>query len=486
MCAKPVTKLTKIIPIPSADERHSYPVNALPSLIRNAVLSYQEYGQQPLPLIACSALANVSLACQSAANVMRDDLLTSPISLYFLVIAASGERKTAADKAFGQAIRKWEQKTRSELLPKVKKAQTKHQAWKVTKHALLAKIKNAVTDKERESLEKKLIKVVDSEPVVPLIPTLFFEDATQEALTEQLANGWPSVSLWSDEGGIVLGGQGMKNNTTKFVATLNGLWDGKSFNIHRKTSSSFTVSHRRLTINLMLQPLILQQLLSRGSEVSRDSGFLARNLIAYPESSMGIRYYKEPPSLDSLKAYEQRLTECLELSISLDKMGCESIPALRFSPAAKEVWTVFFNKIEAGLTNPKQWLLIKDFASKSAENVARLAALFHLFEGKKGDISSNTLENAIQIIEWHLWETRRLFGTTLLTATQQDAMQLIQWLKDKKMQHASSRYLQQYSALRDKKKLDNAIEYLSANRYIVVKKTKRKTEIFITPAILNS
>ncbi|HHJ0484123.1 TPA: hypothetical protein ACQDQH_003343, partial [Legionella pneumophila] len=37
-----------------------YPVEALPSIVRKAVVDYQQYGQQPLPLIACSALANMS------------------------------------------------------------------------------------------------------------------------------------------------------------------------------------------------------------------------------------------------------------------------------------------------------------------------------------------------------------------------------------------------------------------------------------------
>ena len=67
-----------------------YPVDALPSLIHQAVSVYQQYGQQPLPLVASSALANISLACQSLANVARDRYLTSPISLFFLSVAASG------------------------------------------------------------------------------------------------------------------------------------------------------------------------------------------------------------------------------------------------------------------------------------------------------------------------------------------------------------------------------------------------------------
>lgn len=82
-----------------------YPINALPGVINQAVAAYQQYGQQPLPLVACSALANISLACQSLANVARDRYLTSPVSLFFLSVAASGERKSAADNVFSKPTR---------------------------------------------------------------------------------------------------------------------------------------------------------------------------------------------------------------------------------------------------------------------------------------------------------------------------------------------------------------------------------------------
>ena len=89
-------------PIPlineAESEDHPYPIEALPSIVRNAVITYQQYGQQPLPLIACSALANVSLACQTLANVARDSLLISPVSLYFITVASSGEREMMKGK----------------------------------------------------------------------------------------------------------------------------------------------------------------------------------------------------------------------------------------------------------------------------------------------------------------------------------------------------------------------------------------------------
>ena len=79
--------------LPALEPETQYPIDALPPMLRNAVTSYQHYGQQPVALVACSALANLSLACQALANVARDRYLVSPISLYFLVVAQSGERK---------------------------------------------------------------------------------------------------------------------------------------------------------------------------------------------------------------------------------------------------------------------------------------------------------------------------------------------------------------------------------------------------------
>jgi len=64
----------------------SYPIDSLPSLLQKTVSAYQRYGQQPTALVASGALANLSLCCQALGNVARDRYLTSPTSLYFLVV----------------------------------------------------------------------------------------------------------------------------------------------------------------------------------------------------------------------------------------------------------------------------------------------------------------------------------------------------------------------------------------------------------------
>lgn len=476
------------IPLLGSNEStaHPYPVGCLPSLIRDAVLAYQQYGQQPLPLIACSALANVSLACQALANVARDHYLVSPISLYFLVIAGSGERKSAADHIFSNAIRQWELKTREKLAPQIRIARTLHQAWVAEKEGLLAQIRRSgLTGENTEALKQKFVEIMQQEPIIPLLPVLFFEDATQEALTSHMAHGWPSASLWSDEGGIVLAGHGMQNNTTKFVALLNRLWDGKAFITHRKTSQSFTVANRRLTVSLMLQPLILQQMLAKNGGVSRQSGFLARSLLAYPVSAMGTRYYQEPPAnLDALPYFHQRLTECLDTSLALDLKGCHETPSLLFSEPAKTIWVSFFNNVEMGLKKSSHWSSIKDFASKAAENAARLSALLHLFEGRESQMmSSECTERAIQIIHWHLLETRNLLDTQPQTYEHQDAIKLLNWIHEKALQETTPRYLQQYGPIREKPRRDKAIKTLIENHYFQESKVDGKTLLMVNPQV---
>ena len=205
-------KITWKEPIPIEDNLQfaPYPIGSLPKLIRDAVVSYQAYGQQPLPIIACSALANVSLACQTLANVARDQMLVSPISLNFLVAASSGERKSAADKVFGAGIRDWQTKVRAELAEKAAEQRLLHRIWQHQKEGLLKQIRRLAINGEATMMEEQqLHTLAANEPEILLLPELFFEDVTQEALVAQLANGWPSSSLWSDEGGIVLASHGM-------------------------------------------------------------------------------------------------------------------------------------------------------------------------------------------------------------------------------------------------------------------------------------
>ena len=266
-------------PIFSSDfDRTPYPVNHLPPLLQSAILEYQRYGQQPIELVATSALATCSLACQGLADVRRDKELVGPCSLSFLVVAESGERKTAADRRMTRVIKQWMALEKDANAAEVARASARRRAWEAERAGLESKIKSVAGDVEKiRPFETRLAELEQNPPAKFLLPDLFNEDVTPEALARHMAEGWPSSSLWSDEGGLVVGSHGMSEDSViRFLSLLNRLWDGNDFKRKRVSASSFEIVGRRFTCSLMLQEIVLHQLLGVGGGAARGTGTIAR------------------------------------------------------------------------------------------------------------------------------------------------------------------------------------------------------------------
>ena len=86
-----------------------YPLDALPHTIRAAVEEVQAFAKAPVPLVASSALAALSIAAQAYIDVKRAERLSGPVGLFLLTIADSGERKSTCDGFFTKAIREYEE-----------------------------------------------------------------------------------------------------------------------------------------------------------------------------------------------------------------------------------------------------------------------------------------------------------------------------------------------------------------------------------------
>jgi putative DNA primase/helicase len=73
-----------------------YPTDALPKLIRGAVMEVCGFVKAPVPLVAMSALAALSVAIQAHTDVQRAIKLEGPCGLFLCGIADSGERIAVA------------------------------------------------------------------------------------------------------------------------------------------------------------------------------------------------------------------------------------------------------------------------------------------------------------------------------------------------------------------------------------------------------
>jgi len=469
-----------------------YPLDALPAKIRAAVDEVAGFAKAPTPMIATSAIAALSLAIQPHVNIERAQGLHSPVSLYLMTIADSGERKSTIDGFFTKAIRDYEATQAEEAKPLIKDYTAKLSAWEAKCSGVRDKIRQDVKlGKSVAKFESDLHNLVHEKPEPPRFPRLTYADATPESLAIALAQKWPSAGVVSAEAGIVFGSHGMgADSITRNLAQLNQLWDGNILQIDRKTSDSFQVRGARVTMSLMIQEATLRSFYGKSGALARGSGFFARFLLAWPESTQGNRQYTEPPEhWPALSAFSRQITEILNQDAPVNKNGELEPLMMKLSPGAKLAWVDFHNEIESQLKIGGELHDVRDVASKVADNAARLAALFQVFEHSMGSmVCVECFDSASRIVAWHLYEARRFFAELALPPELANAARLDAWLVEHCLRlgvlEVDKNYTRQRGTLRDKQSLDAAIEELKALDRIRIVRTGRKSIIKVNPALL--
>lgn len=443
-----------------------FPVDALPEIIRQAVWEVSTRTKAPLALISASALGALSLACQGQLEVCRMGELVSPCSLFLITIADSGERKTSVDSLFMAPHREIEE-AQLELYQRAMITYKAEQlGWETTRKAILSLIeKKALKGEDSGSDVQHLANLIARQPLRPRRVRLRYDDATPEALLMGLHENSPSAALVSDEAGSIFHGRALDN-----LPMLNKLWDGQDITVDRRHTGSTTLKNARLTVALMVQDGILRQYLERRGDEARSSGFLARCLVSHPQSTQGFRpIYHLTESWPHLLRYQVRLKDILlhNSQVTADRIR------LSFTPAAQNSWISIYNHIEKNIAPGHSLSGVKDFAAKLADNIARLAALFHFIEHGEGPIPPGPLGQANQICSWYANEFLRIFPPPpIIPQDQADALLLDNWLVNFSQTRGivlhKKNFLLQYgpSALRNKARLNAAIDYLVSIRRI--------------------
>jgi len=472
-------------------EQEPYPLAALPSIVRAAVEEVAGFVKAPLPMVTSSALAALSLAIQAHVDVRRADKLNGPTGLFLLTIADSGERKSTCDGFFTKAIREYEEAETEKAKPDLRNYKADIDSWEAARSGIKDKIRQQAKDyKPTAEMQTTLRNLEQEKPEPPRVPRLIYADATPEALAYGLAKQWPSGGVVSAEGGIVFGSHGMgKDSVMRNLAMLNQLWDGTNLTIDRRTSESFTVSGARLTVALQVQEPTLREFFSKSGALARGTGFLARFLIAWPASTQGFRPFTEAPGAwPALAAFNQRLAAILHQPEPINDDGALTPAMLSLSPEAKRAWVEYHDAIESELASGGELYDVRDVASKSADNAARLAALFQMFEHGTGAVSGNCFESANLIAAWHLKESRRFFGELALPAELADAVRLDNWLTDycrrERKGIVNKRLLNQYGPVRDRTRLDAGINELIEHDRVRLLNKGRQVDLAMNPSLL--
>lgn len=484
-----------------SSESASYPLNALPGMVGNAIREVVGIVKCPPALAANSALSVLSVAGQGLANIRPNRSLSpSPLSLYLLSIGESGERKTTADRFFSEVLDKWAHQKQEELKPDTIRARAKLSAWEKECEGIREAIKQAGRKGEDiTALTENLIAAEQGKPQGAFTPKMIFADATPEAIGHDLVHKWPSAGILSGEAGIVFGGYGMKaDNIMRNLAFLNSAWEGQTIPITRKgDGGSYDLRDVRLSMGLAVQPGVVRDFYEK-NELARSSGFAARFLLAWPTSTQGSRHLTlseldATPRTNALNLFYARLHEVLEQQYTNGKGGAlANLPTLQLSRPALETWVEYFNSVESELRTGGDMENYRDIASKSADNAARLAGLFHLFEGGNvhQEVGADIMEAAATLASWHLYEARRFFGELAVPTDLSNAIRLDSWLLDYcRSTHTDTltrRDIQRLAPnrVRNGSDLDKALSELESSNRIRQSTEGRKVFIEVNPALL--
>jgi putative DNA primase/helicase len=483
---EPVALIAKIAPLP-------YPADSFPQVMRDAIKEIVDFTGAPPVLVASSAIAALSVAGQAYVDVKRAEHLQGPTSLFLLTVAESGERKSTCDSSFMAPLHDYDRRMAIQMKPAQEKYESELAIWTAAHEGMLADIKKLAKDGADTTERADALKKHDlSKPLRPKVPRLMLGDETPESLAWTLSQDWPTAGVMSSEAGLILGSHGMKTDSMmRNLAQYNLLWDGAPMSTGRRTSQSFKVEAARFTMSLQIQEASLRTFFEQTKGLARGTGFLARFLFANPQSTQGTRMFKEAGPRIALDSFAKRLNEILAVPLPFDS-NWRLVPlVLPMREDAKAMWVEFFNSVEIQLNSGGQLADVRDVASKTADNAARLAGLFHLYcYGMHGEIDAECMTMAIAVAGWHLAEARRFLGEMSLPLEVADAIRLDEWIIQYcisyNVDHVSKQLIQQRgpNSVRPKKRLSAALDELVSMERMRLVKTGRKNDIYVNPALL--
>lgn len=465
-----------------------FPIWAFPPIARAAIQEVIATTQAPPALVAGSALSAMSLAVQGFFDVCRFGGLKSSCSVYLMTVSDSGERKSTVDALFTNPIVEFQTAQDAKYREEHESHKIAEGVWAIKRKSIAKQIERAFSNGEStDSLEALLSNHEQSRPDHPRRTKLIYSDVTPSAFIYGLHVNSKSAGIFDDEAGRIF-----SSSLVDDLGLLNKSWSGSDIHVDRRTSECFTVKDARVTISWMVQEPVFARYLDRKGDQARGIGFLARCLVSRPESTQGTRFiHGGAVELENLPEFHDRVTKLLQQRSSSEgeDRNFDRIE-LHFSPEAQAEWVAVFNQIEQHINPGGVFCESRDYASKVAENIARVAAIFHAFEGYDGaSISLETLRSATTVVLWYAQEFVRLFSPPdPLHETIKDAYLLQDWLlklfRSRNWQFVPKNFILQRgpNSLRSKDRLDWALNCLCSGGRISGSMQGRKEFVHLNMA----
>lgn len=412
------------IALPDARQRLgdlTFPLEALPPSLRTAVEETARFTKTDTVAAATIGLSVLATALGKKAKVIERDGLTHYPSLFFALIADSGERKSAVFRAMEEPLSKWEKAQAAKHKAEKAKAESMAAMLDTQIEALRKQSKKTNPDADNlkdilDALSEQIGELEAKKPVIPPSPKLYDTDATEQYLVKQLHRRNGAFAVLTPEGrplvdhilGKYSGGDGMTGDGVY----LNGI-SGDRITRGRvgdeNGGDDFVIFDPCLNVCCMVQPDKYATLAGHAS--LRESGLVARIWSARLKNMVGFQIEQAGESGlqdDAMRGYWHMVDDVLAEERPTDEAGHVIPHKASLSSEAAELRRQFHNRLQEQMRDAGEYADVRAIVAKATSQTAKLALVLHCgadanrLSVSESTINGETWRNAEQIASYYL------------------------------------------------------------------------------------
>lgn len=413
--AKPATPLhtsARVSSAPDDDKRWDEPLPfnqietpelppaLLPGVFGEYADALSEALQTPPTMAVLFTLAVLSLALQRKFKVSPfGDDYAEPVCIWAVILADSGERKSALIQRLLKPVLLKEAKLADQMRPEIVERDTLRKISQRRAEKLQADAAKEDSPVRRGEIVREITELAEQTPDELRPPRFFTGDITPERLQSMLVEHDGRMAVMSDEGGIFAVLAGLYSGGESVVDVALQAYSGSPVRVDRGSRTA-VIDRPALTFGLGMQPGLLQDMAPAAKRKFRSSGTFARFFFGLPGSRIGKRNMGRRVTIatDLEGRYRGEVLRLLELEPRADAADDEDDEhTLLLSDAARELWVAFAQKIENEQAEGGPLESMRDWCAKLPGGALRVAGLLHVAgHGKASEaVSEETMKRAV-------------------------------------------------------------------------------------------
>ncbi|MBN9542732.1 MAG: DUF3987 domain-containing protein [Alphaproteobacteria bacterium] len=261
------------------------PAILLPETLNRFVKALANQFEIAEGVVVLAILGIISSAINKKFDIVPREAWNEPINTYAFIALPPANNKSAILRNVMKPIILWEKQQREILEPKIRKQFASNKLVEEKIKSIRKKIAEAENILNEFSLQQRLTELEKSLIEPDIIPQIFINDTTPEALSNTIHQQGNKGAIISDEGGVMESLSGLySGNRSNVDIILKGI-DGGDVRVRRKDRNYDLNPY--ITILMIVQPQILMNMQDKDS--FKGNGFLERFLYLIPKSNLGYR-----------------------------------------------------------------------------------------------------------------------------------------------------------------------------------------------------